>query len=106
MRVRAMNCSIGTAEPCTVSNALGMGAGTSPSANTKLLPGSNATMALTLSFLIAVNQPGPPPCEWVNKIPGPILSNSADTPSETTPMSNGPVFGVIARKNCSRVWAS
>jgi hypothetical protein len=61
MRVRAMNCDIGTAAPCTVSKALGIGAGTSPSGKTKLLPGSNATIALTLLFLIAVSQPSPPP---------------------------------------------
>ncbi|MNI66581.1 hypothetical protein D3C73_1221580 [compost metagenome] len=106
MRVSAMNCSIGTDAPCTVSNALAMGAGTSPAGNTKLLPGSNATIALTLSFLMAVSQPGPPPCEWVNRMPGPIRVNTADTPSDTTLMSNGPVLGVMARKNCSRVCAS
>lgn len=44
----------------SVSNALAIGAGTSPSGNTKLLPGSNATMARTLRLLIAVSQPGPP----------------------------------------------
>ncbi|MNL72800.1 hypothetical protein D3C87_1981690 [compost metagenome] len=90
---------MGTAAPCTVSKALGIGAGTSHSGKTKLLPGSKATMALTLPFLIAVIQPGPPPWECVNRMPGPILSKTADTPSETAPMSNGPVFGVMARKN-------
>ena len=29
---------------------------------------------------------------------GPILSNTADAPSDTTLMSKGPVFGVIDRK--------
>ena len=40
------------------------------------------TMALTFGFLIAVSQPGPPLCECVTRMPGPILSNRADTPSD------------------------
>jgi hypothetical protein len=46
--------------PCSVSNAFLIGAGTSPSGKMKLLPGSKATMALTLRFFIAASQPGPP----------------------------------------------
>jgi hypothetical protein len=56
-------------------------------------------MALTFEFLMAVNQPGPPACEWVNRIAGPVLSNSADMASEITLASNGPVLGVTERKN-------
>jgi hypothetical protein len=56
-----MECDMGTAVPCTVSNALG--GGTSPSGKTKPLPGQKATIAFTFWFLIAVSQPGPPPCE-------------------------------------------
>ncbi|MNX65518.1 hypothetical protein D3C86_965810 [compost metagenome] len=99
-----MNSCRGTAVPWTVSNALGIGGGTSPSGKTKLLPGSNDTIALTLSFLMAVSHPGPPPCEWVKSMAGPSRSSTAETPSATTFMSNGPVFGVIARKNWLSVW--
>ena len=55
-------------------------------------------MARTLGFFIAVTQPGPPLCECVTRIAGPILSNRAETASVMTSMSNGPVLGVIERK--------
>src|SRR5690606_1823098 len=72
-----------------------MGGGSSPSGNTNPLYGSYATTALTLSFLIAVSQPGPPPWEWVTKIPAPILSNKLDTAAVITVASKAPVLGVI-----------
>ena len=97
--VRALKCSIGIGSPATVSKALRIGGGTSPSGNTNPLPGSNDTMPFTRGFLIAVSQPGPPPCECVNTMPSPIRSNSADILSEMTLASYGPVLGVIDRKN-------
>ena len=45
---------------------------------TNPLPGSNATIALTLGFLIAVSQPGPPACECVKRIAGPVLPNNGN----------------------------
>ena len=55
-------------------------------------------MARTFRLRAAVSQPMPPLCECVTRIAGPILSNSAATALEFTPMSIGPVSGVIDRK--------
>ena len=74
---------------------LGIGGGTSPQQAPQAGPISNDSA--TFRFLIAVSQPDPP-CEWVTRIPGPILPKSADTASGEDFMSNGPVFGTIARK--------
>ena len=60
-------------------------------------------MARTFQLFMAVIQPGPPACEWVNRIAGPVFSSTAATPSETTARSNGPVLGVTERKNWSSV---
>ena len=56
-------------------------------------------MARTFLFLIAVRQPSPPLCEWVTRMPGPILLKSAETASVFTCTSYGPVLGTICRKN-------
>src|SRR5690554_2542603 len=95
--VNLPNSAEGTGTPDREPNRPldGIGSGNSSSGNKKLLYGSYATIALTFSFLMAVYQPGPPPWEWVTRIPGPILSKSADTASETTAASKGPVLGVI-----------
>lgn len=71
----------------SVLAALGIMAGASPAGKTKPLPGTRATMPRTLWFLIAVSQPGPPPCECVNRIDGPMRSISADMASAITPAS-------------------
>ena len=70
-----------------VPAALGIAAGSSPAGKTKPLPGSNATIALTLALLIAVSQPGPPACECVNRMAGPVLSKSADMAAAITAAS-------------------
>ena len=98
IRVNFIKSSSGTGTPSSVSIPLGRAGGTSPSGKGKLLPGSYDTIARTFSLLIAVNQPPPPPWEWVTIIPGPTLSNNAATASDTTWTSNGPVLGVICRK--------
>lgn len=87
MRVSFWNSASGTASGASVPAALGMAGGSSPCGKMKPLPGSKATIALTLVFLIAVSQPGPPPCEWVSRMAGPILPNSAAIASAITPAS-------------------
>jgi len=64
--------------------ALGMAAGNSPGGKMKPLPGSNATTPLTLALLMAVSQPGPPPCECVKRMAGPVLVKSAAIASAIT----------------------
>jgi hypothetical protein len=58
-------------------------------------------MARTFRLLIAVRQPRVPLCEWVTRMPGPILVKSAATAFVLTSTSYGPVFGTPCRKNCS-----
>src|SRR5215207_8608876 len=53
-------CSTSVAVGLRVSKELGIGSGTSPSGNTKLLPGSKETIPLMFSFFIAADQPKPP----------------------------------------------
>src|SRR2546423_8817541 len=88
----------GTETPSSGPIALGIDGGTSPSGKTNPLPGSYATTARIFGFFVAVIQPGPPLCECVTRIPGPILSQRADTASVMTGISNGPVLGVMERK--------
>jgi hypothetical protein len=47
---------------------------------------------LQVLFLMAVRQPSPPLCEWVTRMPGPILLNSAETASVFT---CGPRFALL-----------
>ncbi len=77
----------GTASADKGPATLGMVAGTSPSGKTRPLPGSNDTMARTFVFFIAASPPGPPACECVNRMPGPMRLNSADVASAMTPAS-------------------
>lgn len=63
------------------------------------------TTARTFALLMAACQPGPPPWEWVTRMPPPVLSISAATSVAISPSSYAPVLGVIWRKNCSNASA-
>ena len=53
--VKAMKSAFETGKPLSVSSALTMGSGTSPSGNTKLLPGHQLTIdGFTLGFLVMI----------------------------------------------------
>src|SRR6476661_4178720 len=82
MRVSLANPSLGTGMPSSGPVKLGMDGGSSPSGNTKPLPGSWDTTARTLGFFMATVQPSPP--LRVTSKPGPILSNSTETASVAT----------------------
>lgn len=97
-RVSFSKSAIGTPIASTGPLELGSGAGTAPSGNGKLLPGSYETMPRTFELFVAVIHPMPPACECVTRMAGPIFSSSLAPASVVTLRSIGPMFGVICRK--------
>ena len=73
IRVSCMKSVRGTQAPASVPAALGIGGGTSPGGKMMPEPRSKATPARTWRRLMAVSQSGPPPWEWVTRMPGPTL---------------------------------